>query len=119
MTSKTTDHKYIVRKVVRMFACKKQATDFIEISGLPSLQIQKIIKKAIDMLVSKELVEVVNTKMKLSMHSIITKMSDPAPHNDIVPVFVLKRSEDFYERYAVHAQTKKAKKKKMVEEKIK
>ena len=36
-----------------------------------------------------------------------SKLSDPIPHRNEVPVIVVKRSSVFYERIAVHKEAKK------------
>ena len=105
--SKTTDHKNVVRKVVKIFGSKQHAPDIIEISALPCSRSQKIFKRAIDMLVFKELVEVVDTKSKPVVLPIDSKFSDPVPHKNEVPVLVLKRSSVFYERLVMHKEAKK------------
>ena len=63
--------------------------------------------RAIDMLVLKELVEVVDTKSKPVTLPVDARLSDPIPHKNEVPVFVLKRSSVFYERLAMHKEAKK------------
>ncbi len=58
------------------------------------------------MLLLKELVEVVDTKSKPVTLPIDSKLSDPIPHRNEVPVIVLKRSSVFYERIAQHKEAK-------------
>ncbi len=91
---------------MKIFGSVQHGPDIIEISALPCNSSQKIFKRAIDMLVLKELVEVVDTKSKPVTLPIDSKFSDPVPHKSEVPVIVIKRSSVFYERLAMHKEAK-------------
>ena len=91
---------------MKIFGSVQHAPDIIEISALPCNSSQKIFKRAIDMLVLKELVEVLDTKSKPVTLPIDSKFSDPVPYKNEFPVIVLKRSSVFYERLAMHKEAR-------------
>ena len=99
----------MVRKVVSKFSSKNNSPDLIELSALPNYKSQKIFNRALSILQQKQLVEIVETKLKPVYLDPELRMSDPLPHKDSVTALVLRRSPLFNE---LVEQFKLAKKKK-------